>query len=64
MSDTCGVSAGRSATRRTQANAQVSGLSAVVSVAGAVAGADRLTVNALAGADVIDASLVPPTRRC
>jgi Ca2+-binding RTX toxin-like protein len=37
-------------------NAQVSGLSALVSVAGAVAGSDRLTVNALAGDDVVDAT--------
>jgi Ca2+-binding RTX toxin-like protein len=37
-------------------NAQVSGLSALVSVSGAVAGSDRLTVNALAGSDVVDAS--------
>ena len=40
-------------------NAQVSGLPAVVSVAGASATADRLTVNALAGDDVVDASSVP-----
>jgi Ca2+-binding RTX toxin-like protein len=37
-------------------NAQVTGLSAAVSVSGAVAGSDRITVNALAGDDVIDAS--------
>jgi Ca2+-binding RTX toxin-like protein len=37
-------------------NAQVSGLSALVSVSGAIAGSDRLTVAALAGDDVIDAS--------
>ena len=37
-------------------DARVDGLSAVVSVTGAVAGSDRLTVNALAGADVIDAT--------
>jgi Ca2+-binding RTX toxin-like protein len=37
-------------------NAQVSGLSALVSVSGAIAGSDRVTVNALAGADVVDAS--------
>jgi Ca2+-binding RTX toxin-like protein len=37
-------------------NAQVGGLPATVSVAGAIAGSDRLTVNALAGADVVDAS--------
>ena len=36
--------------------AQVSGLSARVSVTGATAGSDRVTVNALAGDDVIDAS--------
>jgi Ca2+-binding RTX toxin-like protein len=37
-------------------NAQVSGLPALVSVSGAIAGSDRLTVRALAGSDVIDAS--------
>jgi Ca2+-binding RTX toxin-like protein len=37
-------------------NAQVSGLPAQVSVAGAIAGSDRVTVNALAGDDVVDAS--------
>jgi Ca2+-binding RTX toxin-like protein len=37
-------------------NAQVRGLSAQVSVSGAVAGSDRVRVNALAGADVVDAS--------
>jgi Ca2+-binding RTX toxin-like protein len=37
-------------------NVQVSGLPAQVSVAGAIAGSDRLTVNALAGDDVVDAS--------
>jgi len=37
-------------------SAQVSGLSALVSVSGAVAGSDRVTVNALAGDDVVDAS--------
>ena len=37
-------------------NAQVSGLPALVSVSGAIAGSDRVTVNALAGADVVDAS--------
>jgi Ca2+-binding RTX toxin-like protein len=36
--------------------AQVSGLPALVSLSGAIAGSDRLTVNALAGADVVDAS--------
>jgi Ca2+-binding RTX toxin-like protein len=35
---------------------QVSGLSALVSVSGAIAGSDRLTVKALAGADVLDAT--------
>ena len=40
-------------------NAQVSGLSAAVSVSGASATTDRLTVNALAGDDVVDASSVP-----
>jgi Ca2+-binding RTX toxin-like protein len=35
---------------------QVVGLSARVSVSGAIAGSDRLTVNALAGDDVVDAS--------
>ena len=37
-------------------NAQVSGLSALVSASGAVAGSNRLTVNTLAGDDVADAS--------
>ena len=37
-------------------NAQVAGLSALVSVSGASAVNDRLTVNGLGGADVIDAS--------
>jgi Ca2+-binding RTX toxin-like protein len=37
-------------------NAQVTGLPALVSVSGAISGSDRLTVNALAGADVIDAT--------
>ena len=37
-------------------NAQVSGLSALIAVSGAIAGSDRVTVNALAGADVVDAS--------
>ena len=37
-------------------NAQVTGLPALVSVSGATAGSDRVTVNALAGADVVDAS--------
>jgi Ca2+-binding RTX toxin-like protein len=37
-------------------NAQVSGLRALVSVSGAIAGSDRLTVNAQAGADVVDAT--------
>jgi Ca2+-binding RTX toxin-like protein len=37
-------------------NAQVTGLPARVSVSGAIAGSDRLTVNGLAGADVVDAS--------
>ena len=37
-------------------DAQVGGLSALVSVSGAIAGSDRLTVKALAGADVVDAS--------
>jgi Ca2+-binding RTX toxin-like protein len=37
-------------------SAQVNGLAARVSVAGAIAGSDRLTVNALAGDDVVDAS--------
>ncbi len=36
--------------------AQVSGLPALISVSGAVAGSDRVAVNALAGADVVDAS--------
>jgi Ca2+-binding RTX toxin-like protein len=37
-------------------NAQVSGLSAVVSASGAVAGSDRVTVNALGDDDVVDAT--------
>ena len=37
-------------------SAQVSGLSALVSVSGAIAGSDRITVNALAGDDVVEAS--------
>jgi Ca2+-binding RTX toxin-like protein len=37
-------------------NAQAAGLPALVSVSGAIAGSDRLTVNALAGDDVVDAS--------
>jgi Ca2+-binding RTX toxin-like protein len=37
-------------------NAQVGGLSALVSVSGAIAGNDRIAVNGLAGADVLDAS--------
>ena len=37
-------------------DAQVTGLPALVSVSGAIAGSDRVTVNALAGADVVDAS--------
>jgi Ca2+-binding RTX toxin-like protein len=37
-------------------NVQVSGLSARISVSGAAAGSDRVTVNALAGADVVDAT--------
>jgi Ca2+-binding RTX toxin-like protein len=37
-------------------NAQVSGLPALITVSGAIAGSDRVTVNALAGADVVDAS--------
>jgi Ca2+-binding RTX toxin-like protein len=37
-------------------NAQVGGLRALISVSGAIAGSDRLTVNALAGDDVVDAS--------
>jgi Ca2+-binding RTX toxin-like protein len=40
---------------------QASGLPALVSVSGATAGSDRLTVNALDGSDVIDASSVPAT---
>ena len=35
-----------------------------MTVSGAVAGSDRLTVNGLAGDDVIDASGLAPTRRC
>jgi Ca2+-binding RTX toxin-like protein len=37
----------------------VSGLPALVSISGAIAGSDRLTVNAQAGADVVDASALP-----
>ena len=37
-------------------NAAVSGLSAGVIASGAIAGSDRLTVNALAGSDVVDAT--------
>ena len=37
-------------------NAQVSGLPALVSVSGAIAGSDRVTVNSLGGDDVVDAS--------
>jgi Ca2+-binding RTX toxin-like protein len=37
-------------------NTQVSGLAAVVSVSGAIAGSDRVTVKALAGGDVVDAT--------
>jgi Ca2+-binding RTX toxin-like protein len=37
-------------------DARVADLSAIVSVSGAIAGSDRLTVNGLAGADVVDAS--------
>ena len=38
---------------------QAGGLAALVSVSGTEAANDRLTVNALAGADVVDASLMP-----
>jgi Ca2+-binding RTX toxin-like protein len=37
-------------------NVQLSGLPARISVSGAVAGSDRVTVNALAGSDVVDAT--------
>jgi Ca2+-binding RTX toxin-like protein len=37
-------------------DARVNGLAAVVTVSGAVAGSDRITVNALAGDDVLDAT--------
>jgi Ca2+-binding RTX toxin-like protein len=37
-------------------NAAISGLTARISVTGAIAGSDRITVNALAGDDVVDAS--------
>ena len=40
---------------------QVLGIPATVSVSGAIAGSDRLVVNALAGSDVIDASAVTAT---
>ena len=42
-------------------NAQVSGLPALISVSGAIAGSDRVTVNALAGADVVDATSLAAT---
>jgi Ca2+-binding RTX toxin-like protein len=42
-------------------SAQVTGLSAVVSVTGAIAGSDRVTVNGLPGDDVIDASALAAT---
>jgi Ca2+-binding RTX toxin-like protein len=42
-------------------NSAVSGLAARVVMSGGVAGSDRLTVNALAGDDVIDASAVAAT---
>ncbi len=38
------------------ANVQVNGLAARISAPGAVAGSDRVTVNALAGGDVVDAT--------
>jgi Ca2+-binding RTX toxin-like protein len=37
-------------------NTQISGLTALVSVSGAIAGSDRVTVNSLSGDDVVDAS--------
>jgi len=37
-------------------NVQIGGLPALISVSGAVAGSDRVTVNALAGDDVVDAT--------
>ena len=37
-------------------NASVLGLPARVTLSGAIAGSDRLTVNALAGDDVVDAT--------
>jgi len=43
------------------ATAQVRGLAARVSLSGVVAGSDRLTVNALAADDVVDASALPIT---
>jgi Ca2+-binding RTX toxin-like protein len=43
------------------ATATVSGLAARVSVSGAVAGSDRVTVNALGGGDVVDASALAAT---
>jgi Ca2+-binding RTX toxin-like protein len=45
----------------TGTNAQVFGLAAQVSVSGAIAGSDRVTVNALGEGDVIDASAVAAT---
>jgi Ca2+-binding RTX toxin-like protein len=41
--------------------AQISGLSALVSVSGAIAGSDRVTVNALGDGDVVDASSLAAT---
>jgi Ca2+-binding RTX toxin-like protein len=40
-------------------NVQVGGLAARISVSGAIAGSDRLTVKALAGDDVVDATGLP-----
>jgi Ca2+-binding RTX toxin-like protein len=42
-------------------NAQVTGLSARISVSAAIAGSDRVTVNALAGGDVVDATALAAT---
>ncbi len=45
----------------TGSNAQVQGLSARVSLSGAVAGSDRVTVRGLAGDDVVDATTLSAT---
>ena len=50
--------------RRQRAVRASVGLAARISVSGAIAGSDRVTVNALDGDDVVDASGWPPTRPC